>query len=316
MTPTTTNPAPAPTPNPPPSPASPTAATPPAHILVVDDVEKNTRLLADLLGARGYRTSTASSGAQALAQIDATPPDLVLLDVMMPGMSGYEVCQTLRADPRHGLLPVVLVTALDPAIERIKGLDAGADDFLNKPINQAELLARVRSLLRVKTLQDQLLRERQATPAPALPTHHAAAVALHVAWPDLPGDTAGQDPGALLAAVQALQDRVAGEAVRLGGVVAGCGGAGMAVLFNVHPPHVDATRHALRCAAGLQALGAGLAIGVAQGSATVGLLRLPDGGSTVVALGSALQRAEQLSHRAAAGEVLASTGLTTAPRQA
>jgi DNA-binding response OmpR family regulator len=137
--------------------------TPPtltAHILVVDDVEKNTRLLADLLTAKGYRASTASSGEQALEQIDADPPDLVLLDVMMPGLSGYEVCQALRINPRHGLLPVVLVTALDPATERVKGIAAGADDFLSKPINQAELLARVRSLLRVKALQDEVLRLR------------------------------------------------------------------------------------------------------------------------------------------------------------
>jgi DNA-binding response OmpR family regulator len=137
--------------------------TPPtltAHILVVDDVEKNTRLLADLLTAKGYRTSTASSGEQALEQIDAEAPDLVLLDVMMPGLSGYEVCQALRADPRHALLPVVLVTALDPATERVKGIAAGADDFLSKPINQAELLARVRSLLRVKALQDEVQRLR------------------------------------------------------------------------------------------------------------------------------------------------------------
>jgi DNA-binding response OmpR family regulator len=137
--------------------------TPPtltAHILVVDDVEKNTRLLADLLTAKGYRTSTAGSGEQALEQIDAEAPDLVLLDVMMPGLSGYEVCQALRAAPRHALLPVVLVTALDPATERVKGIAAGADDFLSKPINQAELLARVRSLLRVKALQDEVQRLR------------------------------------------------------------------------------------------------------------------------------------------------------------
>ncbi len=90
----------------------------------------------------------------------AERPDLVLLDVMMPGMSGYDVCREIRADPAHAMLPVVLVTALDPAEERAKGLDAGADDFLSKPVSQAELLARVRSLLRIKSLYDELLRQR------------------------------------------------------------------------------------------------------------------------------------------------------------
>jgi len=131
-----------------------------AHVLVVDDVEKNVRLLADVLTARGYRTSTAASGEEALARIAADMPDLVLLDVMMPGMNGYDVCRAIRADPACAVLPVVLVTALDPEHERVKGLEAGADDFLSKPIHQAELMARVRSLLRVKALYDEVQRQR------------------------------------------------------------------------------------------------------------------------------------------------------------
>jgi adenylate cyclase len=126
----------------------------PAHILVVDDTPQNILLLADLLSSRGYDVTTAASGAQALKLIAAKPPDLVLLDVVMPEMSGYEVCREIRANPATEVLPVVLVTALDPAQERIKGLEAGADDFLTKPINQPELLARVRSLLRIKALYD------------------------------------------------------------------------------------------------------------------------------------------------------------------
>jgi class 3 adenylate cyclase/CheY-like chemotaxis protein len=136
-----------------------TPATP-QHILVVDDVEKNARLLADVLAAKGYRTSKANSGEAALAAIAAEPPDLVLLDVMMPGLDGYAVCRAIRADARTAVLPVVLVTALDPAQERLKGIEAGADDFLNKPINQAELMARVRSLLRIKAYQDEIEHQR------------------------------------------------------------------------------------------------------------------------------------------------------------
>jgi class 3 adenylate cyclase len=128
-------------------------------ILVVDDVEKNVRLLADLLRVKGYDVLTAASGPEALESIGRDRPDLVLLDVMMPGMSGYEVCQAIRADPAFAVLPVVMVTALDPS-ERVKGLEAGADDFLTKPINQPELFARVRSLLRIKSLYDEVTRQR------------------------------------------------------------------------------------------------------------------------------------------------------------
>jgi len=128
--------------------------SPPAKILVVDDTPRNVKLLADLLSAKGYTVATADSGPAALKQIEAEPPDLVLLDVVMPGMTGYEACRKIRENPATGILPVVMVTALDPAEERINGLEAGADDFLTKPINQPELLARVRSLLRIKDLYD------------------------------------------------------------------------------------------------------------------------------------------------------------------
>jgi len=112
------------------------------------------KLLADLLAVKGYGVVTASSGAEALSQVEAEQPDLILLDVVMPEMSGYEVCRKLRENPATQMLPVIMVTALDPAEERVKGIEAGADDFLTKPINQAELLARVRSLLRIKELHD------------------------------------------------------------------------------------------------------------------------------------------------------------------
>jgi class 3 adenylate cyclase len=128
----------------------------PARILVVDDTASNVKLLADILAARGYAVKTAAAGAEALELMARETPDLVLLDVMMPGMSGYEVCRKIRENPATAMVPVVMVTALDPGQERVKGIEAGADDFLTKPIHQAELLARVRSLLRIKALHDQL----------------------------------------------------------------------------------------------------------------------------------------------------------------
>jgi len=128
----------------------------PARVLVVDDTPHNVKLLADLLAVKGYEVTTAASGAQALEQIAREPPDLVLLDVVMPGMTGYEVCRKLREDRATATLPIVMVTALDPGTERIKGIEAGADDFVTKPLNQPELLARVKSLLRIKSLYDRL----------------------------------------------------------------------------------------------------------------------------------------------------------------
>ena len=133
----------------------------PPKILVVDDTPKNIKLLADLLTVKGYSVVTAESGREALAQLETERLDLALLDVVMPEMSGYEVCEKIRANPATAMLPVVMVTALDPSEERIKGIEAGADDFLTKPINRAELLARVRSLLRIKELHDRV--EGQAT---------------------------------------------------------------------------------------------------------------------------------------------------------
>ena len=125
-------------------------------ILVVDDTPMNVRVLEDLLTAKGYQVETASSGPEALEKVEQWRPDMVLLDVVMPGMSGYEVCRQIRKDAAMRILPVVMVTALDPGEERIKGLEAGADDFLTKPVNQPELVARVRSLLRIKSLYDQV----------------------------------------------------------------------------------------------------------------------------------------------------------------
>ena len=125
-------------------------------VLVVDDTPLNVKMLADVLTFKGYQVVTAAGGQEGLAKVKSEMPDIVLLDVMMPDLDGYAVCRAIRADPATAILPVVMVTALDPSQERIKGLEAGADDFLAKPINQPELFARVHSLLRVKEFHDQV----------------------------------------------------------------------------------------------------------------------------------------------------------------
>jgi class 3 adenylate cyclase/CheY-like chemotaxis protein len=123
-------------------------------ILVVDDTPQNIKVLDAILSPRGYRVATARSGAEALQKVRDEAPDLVLLDIVMPGMSGYEVVQRLRDDPATRVLPVVMVTALGAQEEKVKAIEAGADDFLTKPVNQLELLARVKSLLRIKAYHD------------------------------------------------------------------------------------------------------------------------------------------------------------------
>src|ERR1043165_6245533 len=138
------------------------------RILVVDDTPQNVELLSRLRAAKGYEITTAASGEQALESIARQPPDLVLLDIMMPGISGYEVCRKIRENPATALLPVVLATSLAPNQERVKGIEAGADDFLPKPVNQAELFARVRSLLRIKGLQDERLARLKSFFSPQL----------------------------------------------------------------------------------------------------------------------------------------------------
>jgi class 3 adenylate cyclase/CheY-like chemotaxis protein len=136
-------------------------ATPQARILVIDDVPANVRLMEAVLLPRGFEVLGATSGQEGLDLLADARPDLVLLDVQMPGMTGYEVCRRIREDPSTSALPVVLVTS-SASEDRTSGIEAGADDFIQKPFDENELLARVRSLLRVKRYHDTIVAQADA----------------------------------------------------------------------------------------------------------------------------------------------------------
>ena len=125
-------------------------------ILIVDDDPTARRMLQALLSREGYDLALAANGPEALARLDELAPDAILLDVMMPGMDGFQVCRRLKADERWRHIPIILVTALATKEDLVRGLDAGADEFLSKPVNDFELRARVRSMLRIKKQYDEL----------------------------------------------------------------------------------------------------------------------------------------------------------------
>ena len=133
-----------------------------ARVLVVDDILPNVKLLEAKLSSEYYDVLTATSGDEALRKVDNDSPDIILLDVMMPGMDGFEVCRRIKDNPAHAHIPVVMVTALTDSEDKVRGLEAGADDFLSKPVNDTALMARVRSLVRLKMTVDEW-RARETT---------------------------------------------------------------------------------------------------------------------------------------------------------
>jgi DNA-binding response OmpR family regulator len=159
-----------------------------ARILVVDDEVRNVKLMEAILAPRGYTVVQAYNGEEALQQVQQQRPDLILLDIMMPGMDGFAVCRRLKDNADTCLIPVVIMTALGQTEDRIKGIDAGADDFLTKPVNRDELLARIRTSLRLKRAIDHkvsLLQNIQEHLVKFVPQSVTRLIAAHPEAPEL-----------------------------------------------------------------------------------------------------------------------------------
>jgi class 3 adenylate cyclase len=301
------------------------------RILVVDDTPQNVKLLGDLLTAKGYEVTTAASGEQALESIARQPPDLVLLDIMMPGLSGYEVCRKIRENPATALLPVVLATSLDPNQERVKGIEAGADDFLPKPVNQAELFARVKSLLRIKGLQDERLARLKSFFSPQLAEMIAAGKGddvlkthrreITVEFFDLRGFTAFTDnaePEEVMELLRAYHAALGKLVLEHQGTLERFAGDAVMVFFNDPVPIDRPAEHAVRTALAMMdafepiaahwkkrsGFHLGLGVGIAQGYATLGAIGF-EGRWDYAAIGNVTNLAARLCGEAKAGQILA-----------
>src|SRR6267378_115913 len=275
--------------------------------------------------------TTAASGEQALESIARQPPDLVLLDIMMPGISGYEVCRKIRENPATALLPVVLATSLDPNQERVKGIEAGADDFLAKPVNQAELFARVKSLLRIKGLQDERLARLKSFFSPQLAEAIAAGKGedvlkthrreITVQFFDLRGFTAFTDnaePEEVMELLRAYHGALGKIVLERQGTLERFAGDAVMVFYNDPVPIERPAAHAVRAALAMMeafepiakhwkkksGFDLGLGCGIAQGYATLGAIGF-EGRWDYAAIGNVTNLAARLCAESKGGQILA-----------
>ncbi|MDQ2951809.1 MAG: response regulator [Chloroflexota bacterium] len=308
-------------------------------ILAIDDTPENLRLLDALLTPRGYELVMASSGPQALALLASERPDLLLVDIVMPDMNGYEVTKRVRADPDWRHLPIIMITATGGA-DLVRSLEAGADDFVSKPFDQHELLARVKSLLRVKSYYDTVQRQREElsrflSPQIAelitsdegkrmLDGHRRAVTVVFCDFRGFTQFSETSEPEEVLSVLRTYH-RAMGELIaEHGGTLEHFEGDGMMIFFNDPVEMPEHELRAVRMAIAMRDRFAelavpwkkkgyelGLGFGAAVGYATLGRIGF-EGRYDYAAIGNVTILASRLSGRAAAGQILVSQRLNAA----
>lgn len=308
-------------------------------ILAIDDTPENLRLVEALLAPQGYAVVTAASGTEALALLDAERPDLLLVDLVMPGMNGFEVTKAVRAhaDSRH--LPVIMITATGGA-DLVRALEAGADDFVSKPFDKNELLARVKSLIRVKGYYDTVERQRQElsrffSPAIAdlitsdegqrmLDGHRRSVTVVFCDFRGFTQFSETVEPEEVLQVLRAYHKAMGELIAQHGGTLEHFEGDGMMVFFNDPIEMPDHELHAVRMAIAMRdrfselsaawkkkGYDLGLGFGASVGYATLGRIGY-EGRYDYAAIGNVTILASRLSSRAEAGQILVSQRLNAA----
>jgi adenylate cyclase len=308
-------------------------------ILAIDDTPENLRLVDALLAPQGYTVVTAASGTEALAMLDSERPDLLLLDIVMPEMNGYEVTKAVRANASWRHLPIIMITATGGA-DLVRSLEAGADDFVSKPFDKNELLARVRSLIRVKSYYDTVQRQREElsrffSPQIAdlitsdegkrmLEGHRRA---VSVVFCDFRGFTQFSEtvePEEVLTVLRAYHKAMGELIAEHRGTLEHFEGDGMMVFFNDPIEMADHEVHAVRMAIAMRdrfsdlaaqwkkrGYDLGLGFGASVGYATLGRIGY-EGRYDYAAIGNVTIMASRLSARAEAGQILVSQRLNAA----